>query len=186
MGIRYRRLIVLKLPPKVLDYFIQEGDDATEDDPPNAPEFQASASKAVDRRRREASGSQSEDQSSSSNSSSIDRHLGTVARLLLLSAAKSATPEPAPSPASAASSSRTPMTSTAQNRPPCLSLDEFCSNYQLSSDIKAKLHAQKITGPHALRFVNDEQLLGPFGLAIGELADVRDAFECWSLSSTST
>lgn len=71
-------------------------------------------------------------------------------------------------------------TRTRQLTGPRLTLDEFCARFTLSDDIKKKLTEKKITGPHALRFISDEELQTKLGLEIGELADLRDAQEQWS------
>jgi hypothetical protein len=60
-------------------------------------------------------------------------------------------------------------------------LSNFCDRFDLSIFILEKLDALKVTGPHALRFVSDTQLVEKGGLDIGELVDVRDAQEHWTL-----
>lgn len=62
---------------------------------------------------------------------------------------------------------------------PRLSLADFCANFMLSDEIKEKLAAKKITGPHSLRFISDNDFIEKIGLEIGELGDVRDAEQQW-------
>jgi len=64
---------------------------------------------------------------------------------------------------------------------PKMKLEDFCDRFDLSVIILQKLDILKVTGPHALRFVSDAQLVGIGGMDIGELADVRDAQERWTL-----
>jgi hypothetical protein len=61
-----------------------------------------------------------------------------------------------------------------------IDLDDWCQMYELSNTIQYKLRALDITGPHALRFVTDEDLRSVGNLSLGELADVRDGQERWS------
>ena len=64
---------------------------------------------------------------------------------------------------------------------PKMKLKDFCGRFDLSVTILQKLNTLKVTGPHALRFVSDTQLVGNGGMDIGELADVRDPQERWTL-----
>jgi len=64
---------------------------------------------------------------------------------------------------------------------PKMKLEDFCDRFDLSVIILQKLDTLKVTGPHALRFVSDAQLVENGGMDIGELADVRDAQERWTL-----
>ena len=62
-----------------------------------------------------------------------------------------------------------------------MKLKDFCDRFDLSVTILQKLDTLKVASPHALRFVSDTQLVGNRGMDIGELADVRDAQEQWTL-----
>ena len=64
---------------------------------------------------------------------------------------------------------------------PKMTLAAFCDCYELHLIIEGKLNELNITGPHALRFVSNQQLADEVGLSVGELADVRDAQERWLL-----
>jgi hypothetical protein len=64
---------------------------------------------------------------------------------------------------------------------PKMTLIAFCERFDISDFVLQKLDVLKITGPHGLRFVTDEQLVHAGQLDIGELADVRDAQERWTL-----
>jgi hypothetical protein len=64
---------------------------------------------------------------------------------------------------------------------PKMKLEDFCDWFDLLVIILQKLNILKVTGPHALHFVSDAQLVGIGGMDIGELADVRDAQERWTL-----
>jgi hypothetical protein len=75
-----------------------------------------------------------------------------------------------------------------QNHPrpalvPKMTLDAFCDRYDLSIFILEKLDVMKVTGPHGLRFISNEQLVEVGKLDIGEVADVRDAHERWMLGN---
>lgn len=50
----------------------------------------------------------------------------------------------------------------------------------LSDNIKTKLAAKKITGPHSLCFFTNAELMEKVGLEIGELGDIRVAEKQWS------
>lgn len=87
-----------------------------------------------------------------------------------------------PSSASSHNSSDAPAPAVNSKRLPSkISLEEFCDRYELSSAIEAKLQETDISGPHALKFFTDAILLdrNQGGFSHGELADVRDAEECW-------
>ena len=62
---------------------------------------------------------------------------------------------------------------------PPTSLTLFCANYHLSDQIKTKLDAIQIAGPHVLGLISDADLRGEGALSIGELASVRDAQFRW-------
>jgi hypothetical protein len=64
---------------------------------------------------------------------------------------------------------------------PKMNLATFCERFNLSDFILQKLDTMQITGPHGLRFVSNQQLVEAGNMGIGELADVRDAQERWSL-----
>ena len=64
---------------------------------------------------------------------------------------------------------------------PKMSLTHFCDHFSLSVYVLWKLDALRITGPHGLHFVSDQQLVEKGELEIGELADVQDAQEWWML-----
>ncbi|KAF9230467.1 hypothetical protein BU15DRAFT_57209, partial [Melanogaster broomeanus] len=75
-----------------------------------------------------------------------------------------------------------------QNRPqpelvPKMTLDTFCDRYDLSIFILQKLDVMKVTGPHGLCFISNEQLfdIGQLDVGASEVADVRDAHERWML-----
>jgi hypothetical protein len=55
----------------------------------------------------------------------------------------------------------------------------FCMKYRLSVQIKTKLEAIQITGPHVLCLISDADLRGEGALSVGELASVRDAQFRW-------
>jgi len=60
-----------------------------------------------------------------------------------------------------------------------MTLADFCEKFDLSVFILQKLDVLHVTGPHALRFISNQQLVEVGGMDIGELADVRDAQERW-------
>ena len=62
---------------------------------------------------------------------------------------------------------------------PPTDLAPFCAKYHLSAQIKTKLDAIQIAGPHVLRLISDTDLRGEGALSIGELASVRDAQFRW-------
>jgi hypothetical protein len=64
---------------------------------------------------------------------------------------------------------------------PKMTLDAFCEQFDLSIFVLQKLDTLKITGPHGLRFISDRQLIEQGQMEVGELADVRDAQERWTL-----
>lgn len=78
---------------------------------------------------------------------------------------------PAPAPLAAVPLHRRP--------PPKMSIATFCSQFDLSPEIQAKLLGIAIAGPHLLRLVDDGALRGEAGLSLGELAGIRDAEERW-------
>lgn len=55
---------------------------------------------------------------------------------------------------------------------------DFADKYNMSNNLYNKLTAACIKGPHLLPRIKDEQLENA-GLAWGEIAEVRDAFERW-------
>jgi hypothetical protein len=62
---------------------------------------------------------------------------------------------------------------------PPMELEDFCRQFNLSYELRAKLNVIHITGPHVLRLVSDADLRGEGGLSVGELASVRDAQQRW-------
>jgi hypothetical protein len=62
---------------------------------------------------------------------------------------------------------------------PKVALEFFCEHYELTEDIYYKLMDIKLTGPHALQFLTNDDLRGEGGLLTAEVADVRDAQERW-------
>jgi hypothetical protein len=56
----------------------------------------------------------------------------------------------------------------------------FCAQYELSDEIKDKLSAIQIVGPHVLSLVSDTDFRGEGKLSIGELASLRDAQLHWN------
>jgi len=64
---------------------------------------------------------------------------------------------------------------------PKMRLEDFCDQFDLLVIILQKLDILKVTGPHALHFVSDAQLVENGGMDTGELADVHDAQERWTL-----
>ncbi|KAF9245425.1 hypothetical protein BU15DRAFT_59018 [Melanogaster broomeanus] len=73
-----------------------------------------------------------------------------------------------------------------QNRPrpelvPKMTLEAFCDRYDLSIFILQKLDVMKVTGPHGLRFISNEQLFDIGHLNVGEVADMHNAHERWML-----
>jgi hypothetical protein len=60
-----------------------------------------------------------------------------------------------------------------------MKLDDFCRQYKLTDEVKGKLDAIQIAGPHVLRLVSDADLRGDGRLSVGELASVRDAQQRW-------
>ena len=64
-----------------------------------------------------------------------------------------------------------------------MKLDVFCAQYELSDDIKTKLDAIHIPGPHVLSLIADADLRGEGKLSIGQLASVRDAELRWKYSA---
>jgi len=63
---------------------------------------------------------------------------------------------------------------------PMMKLDQFCLDYKLSWDIKQKLRAIQVTGPHVLRLISDVDLCGDGKLSIGEVASIRDVQMWWN------
>jgi len=64
---------------------------------------------------------------------------------------------------------------------PKMRLEDFCDRFDLLVIILQKLDILKVTGLHTLRFVSDAQLVENGGMDTGELADVHDAQERWTL-----
>ena len=62
---------------------------------------------------------------------------------------------------------------------PPMDLIIFCTKYRLSVQIKTKLEAIQIAGPHVLCLISDADLQGEGALSVGELASVRDAQFRW-------
>jgi hypothetical protein len=62
---------------------------------------------------------------------------------------------------------------------PPMELFIFCDRDHLSHDVRVKLDAIQVTGPHLLSLISDADLRGEGGLSIGELASVRDAQMRW-------
>ena len=62
-----------------------------------------------------------------------------------------------------------------------MNLMTFCEHFDLSDFILQKLDTMQITGPHRLRFVSNQPLVDIGQMSIGELADVCDVQEQWSL-----
>ncbi len=58
-------------------------------------------------------------------------------------------------------------------------LKDFCGLYKLSGDLKSKLDAIHIVGPHVLRLVSDSDLRESGKLDVGEVASLRDAQQRW-------
>jgi hypothetical protein len=71
------------------------------------------------------------------------------------------------------------MTRAALALVPKMTLVDFCEKFNLSVFILQKLNVLHVTGPHALRFISNQQLVEVGGMDIGQLADVRDAQEHW-------
>ena len=63
--------------------------------------------------------------------------------------------------------------------PPKISLEEFCNQYQLTDSIYNRLTNLQVTGPHALRFLENQVLRDEGFLSTAQVADVRDAQERW-------
>ena len=63
---------------------------------------------------------------------------------------------------------------------PPMKLALFCTQYELSDEIKEKLSAIQIVGPHVLSLVSDTDFRGEGRLSIGELASLRDAQLRWN------
>ena len=59
-----------------------------------------------------------------------------------------------------------------------MTLDNFCERFEICINILQKLDIMNITGPHALRYITKQDFLDG-GLNLGEIADVRDAYEWW-------
>ncbi|KAF9239238.1 hypothetical protein BU15DRAFT_74662 [Melanogaster broomeanus] len=66
---------------------------------------------------------------------------------------------------------------------PKMMLEAFCDCYDLSIFILQKLDVMKVTGPHGLHFISNEQLFDIGQLDVGEVADVHDAHKRWMLGS---
>jgi hypothetical protein len=60
-----------------------------------------------------------------------------------------------------------------------MTLVDFCEKFNLSIFILQKLNVLHVTGPHALWFITNQQLVEVGGMDIGQLADVCDAQEHW-------
>ncbi|THU95221.1 hypothetical protein K435DRAFT_859771 [Dendrothele bispora CBS 962.96] len=75
---------------------------------------------------------------------------------------------------------RAPLQPHNQAPPPKQTLSEWQENYGLDDIIINTLKENRITGPHGLKYVSDDELK-EMGLVIGQRADVRDAQERWSL-----
>ena len=58
---------------------------------------------------------------------------------------------------------------------PSLSLDEFCKQYDLTTEICKKLHNEGFTGSHPLQYVAIANLK-EIGFKYGEIASLKDAF----------
>lgn len=87
----------------------------------------------------------------------------------------SSTPAVSVQPANAPTAP-TPQPPTLQ---PKMTLANWCIKFTLSDNIRDKLDAHDVSGPHALRFLTDRDLLTEFGLSLGQLGDIRDAHERW-------
>jgi hypothetical protein len=62
---------------------------------------------------------------------------------------------------------------------PKLDLQSFTTWFGLLVQLRNKLEAIHLDGPHLLRLVSNEQLQTKGGLSLGELAVLRDGEECW-------
>jgi len=60
--------------------------------------------------------------------------------------------------------------------PAKINLETFCEHYDLSDNIYYTLGNMKVTGPHSLRFIVNQQL-AEAGFVVGEIGDIRDAQE---------
>jgi hypothetical protein len=71
------------------------------------------------------------------------------------------------------------MTRAAPALVPKMTLVDFCEKFDLFVFILQKLNVLHVTGPHALWFISNQQLVEVRGMDIGQLVDVRDAQEHW-------
>jgi hypothetical protein len=78
-------------------------------------------------------------------------------------------------------SSHSPASDTPHKRThqPKIPLAIFAIRYALSDQVREKLAALGVQGPHALRFMTNIDLRGEGKLLIGEVGEVRDAEERW-------
>lgn len=60
-----------------------------------------------------------------------------------------------------------------------MDLENFCVQYMLSDNIKAKLESIHVAGPHVLSLISNADFRGEGQLSIGELASLRDAEMRW-------
>lgn len=63
--------------------------------------------------------------------------------------------------------------------PPKMTITNFCRLYDIADEIRDKLIAAKITGPHAFRRLTDDDLKREAQLVMGEVCDVRDGENRW-------
>lgn len=119
-------------------------------------------------------------QTQSTNSPSISLNFEGLADVLKIAGLNgNPTALPAPiGPQTLQSQSRTPDYKAPK---PKISLVDFCLRYDLSHDVQLKLTTIKVTGPHALRYIDDATLREEGQLELGELADIRDAQERWQM-----
>lgn len=60
-----------------------------------------------------------------------------------------------------------------------ISLEVFCTRYDISDSLQEKLFRMGVQGPHGLRFLKDDDLRMEGQLLLGELGELRDAEERW-------
>jgi len=63
-----------------------------------------------------------------------------------------------------------------------MTLSEFCTRYGLSDEILTKLTKNGYTRTQTLRFVQTDDL-NTIGFMLGEVAEMKDAVEQWTLPS---
>lgn len=82
-------------------------------------------------------------------------------------------------PASTVTAAAPPKLTSEVSKWPKMDLATFCDDFNLPHEVQEKLCKLGVQGPHALRFIKDDDLRGEGQFMIGEVGTLHDAEERW-------